>query len=116
MRALAIESGARSQGRDAPRRAGVPLLSQIRTKLILLFLVFGLLPAVGVFAAFMIVEGRLEARAIQNFTNRALGLVDVIERNLFERYGDVQAFTRTRPCASEPTGCRNVPTTRLSRR
>ena len=94
MRALAIESGARSQGRDAPRRAGVPLLSQIRTKLILLFLVFGLLPAVGVFAAFMIVEGRLEARAIQNFTNRALGLVDVIERNLFERYGDVQAFTR----------------------
>ena len=64
----------------------------IRNKLVLLLLAFGLVPAVSTFGMLILEEeliredlnGRIEATAEQ--------LNNVIDRNLFERYGDVQAF------------------------
>jgi len=62
------------------------------TKLIVAFLVFGLLPLL-VMAVFSLQSMiRLGNEAGDSFRATSATVTDVIDRNLFERYGDVQAF------------------------
>ncbi len=68
------------------------ILSGIRAKLVLLLLVFGLLPVMVVGAFFKAQRGELEEIVTDRLEDAARGIADVIDRNLFERYGDVQAF------------------------
>ncbi len=68
------------------------VLSSIRTKLVALLLVFGLLPVAAVGILFQTQRAKLEALPLDRLNESATVLNDVIDRNLFERYGDVQAF------------------------
>lgn len=65
----------------------------LNSKLIGAFLLVGLLPIliVGTFATTR-ASSALETEAGQRVENAALEAGDIIDRNLFERYGDVQAF------------------------
>ena len=64
----------------------------ITAKLTTLFALFGFVPMaiVGLIAynASLTIEGSIGTR----FQSVAEGVADTIDRNLFERYGDVQAF------------------------
>ena len=64
----------------------------ITAKLTTLFVLFGFIPmaVVGLIAynASQTLEGSVGTR----FQSVAEGVADTIDRNLFERYGDVQAF------------------------
>lgn len=64
----------------------------ITQKLVGLFLAFGLVPVtvVGIIAYRATVD--IETRTAGKFQGVAEGLADKVDRNLFERYGDVQAF------------------------
>jgi methyl-accepting chemotaxis protein len=66
--------------------------SSMRTKIMLLLVAFGLLPCVLLFSAFYIEKSAFEKKSGQVLANESAAIIDVIERNLFERYGDVQAF------------------------
>jgi len=65
----------------------------VATKLVMLFAVFGLIPmaAIGLiaFQAATDMQGKVGLR----FQDIATSISEQIDRNLFERYGDVQAFT-----------------------
>ncbi|MGB8274693.1 MAG: methyl-accepting chemotaxis protein [Alphaproteobacteria bacterium] len=65
---------------------------KIRGKLTLLLLLFGLVPALAVFGILMSRLGAFQDVLSARMETAALGANDVIDRNLFERYGDVQAF------------------------
>ncbi|MFZ5432781.1 MAG: hypothetical protein ACOZB3_03305, partial [Calditrichota bacterium] len=61
-------------------------------KLMLFFLGFGLIPmAVFTFIAFKAAKVS-ERKTAAQYENVAFNIADKIDRNLFERYGDVQAF------------------------
>jgi len=64
----------------------------IAAKLVTIFVIFGVVPmaAVGIIA-FGAADGMKE-KAGSRFMGEAKTLADKIDRNLFERYGDVQAF------------------------
>jgi methyl-accepting chemotaxis protein len=66
--------------------------SSMRVKIMVLLLSFGLLPCILLFASFYVNKSAFEDKAGQMLANEATATIDVIERNLFERYGDVQAF------------------------
>ena len=66
--------------------------NNIRSKLIALFLVFGIVPAAGIFLVYLSAEPELKGSFRDMVQNLATDLGDKIDRNLFERYGDVQAF------------------------
>ena len=78
----------------------------IRGKLITLFLLFGALPAIAVFAIYFFSEGRFEKAFNTRIEQTAVLLNDTIDRNLFERYGDVQAFGLNQ-AAVDPANWRN---------
>lgn len=64
----------------------------LRVKLIAGFLLIGLIPAVVIgWVAFRGTNVVISASG-DRMKNEAVALLDIIERNLFERYGDVQAF------------------------
>ncbi|MBI3206324.1 MAG: HAMP domain-containing protein [Myxococcales bacterium] len=65
-------------------------------KLILLFLGFGLLPMVALGAIFAQSTDVIVDRAGDRLEGVASGVVDKIDRSMFERYGDVQAFAANR--------------------
>ena len=65
---------------------------KIKWKLTAGFLVFGLVPALLVLAIYLLTESKFEAAFREPIKTTAVALGDVIDRNLFERYGDVQAF------------------------
>jgi len=65
---------------------------KIRTKLVIVLLLAGLVPAMAVSFITWQVFGQMTQQAEVQFERIAWGVVDTIERNLFERYGDVQAF------------------------
>ncbi len=65
---------------------------QIRTKLTILLLVFGLLPLAGVMPVVFSKLHDMQQGTLDNMQTTANTLGDTIDRNLFERYGDVQAF------------------------
>jgi len=65
---------------------------QIRTKLVVMFLILGIVPAIAIFIVFEVAKTSLKAAFMTSTTSDAVAVNDVIDRNLFERYGDVQAF------------------------
>lgn len=65
---------------------------QIRTKLTLLLLVFGLLPLAGVMPVVFSKLHDMQQGTLDDMQTTASTLGETIDRNLFERYGDVQAF------------------------
>jgi methyl-accepting chemotaxis protein len=79
---------------------------RIRTKITLLLLVFGLTPALGVFGMFMKARGDFEALFAGTMGNQAQSVIETIDRNLYERYGDVQAFGLN-AAVREPANWRN---------
>ncbi len=65
---------------------------KIRTKLILILLFAGLVPALTVAAIAWRATGQMAEGMGTQYQRFAADSLDTIERNLFERYGDVQAF------------------------
>ncbi|MFZ4126134.1 MAG: methyl-accepting chemotaxis protein [Rickettsiales bacterium] len=65
---------------------------KIRTKLGIILVLVGVLPAVAIGVAFNIEKERLYGERKSDLQAIARDTGDVIDRNLFERYGDVQAF------------------------
>jgi len=70
--------------------AGISL--RLRTKLIALLLLFGLLPALAIFVSYEVSETAFRTDVEHQVQDRAAMVNEMIDRNLFERYGDVQAF------------------------
>jgi methyl-accepting chemotaxis protein len=66
--------------------------NRIRTKLTVLVLLFGVIPALAIFAVYSASESEFQQAFRGSVQLEAAKLGDVIDRNLFERYGDVQAF------------------------
>jgi len=64
----------------------------VRGKLTLLLLAFGLLPGIALFGILFTEEGKIKQALTTKVMENAVGINDAIDRNLFERYGDVQAF------------------------
>ncbi|GAB4178750.1 MAG: hypothetical protein OHK0024_16920 [Thalassobaculales bacterium] len=67
-------------------------MSGVRAKLVMVLLGFGILPAALIVIVFQSFRADLESVALQRLAAAAAAVNDVIDRNLFERYGDVQAF------------------------
>ena len=65
---------------------------RIAPKLTILLLIFGLVPAVVLFGILESQSGVFHKFMSDRMGVSAVKLIEVIERNLFERYGDVQAF------------------------
>lgn len=65
---------------------------QIRTKLTLLLLVFELLPLAGVMPVVFSKLHDMQQGTLDDMQTTATTLGETVDRNLFERYGDVQAF------------------------
>ncbi len=68
------------------------VLHGIRTKLVALLLIFGVLPVAVVGILFHVNRDDLERTTLDRLQDTAVSLGDIVDRNLFERYGDVQAF------------------------
>ncbi len=66
----------------------------IRNKLIAALFLFGMIPALAVFFVSTEIDSSFRASVEEEFSIHAETLIDKIDRNLFERYGDVQAFTK----------------------
>ncbi|MBN8543104.1 MAG: methyl-accepting chemotaxis protein [Alphaproteobacteria bacterium] len=67
-------------------------MNSIKTKLAIILVLVGVLPAIAIGIDFHIQKEHLHAERKHDLTNIAKNMGDVIDRNLFERYGDVQAF------------------------
>ena len=74
---------------DAARKF---ILGGVRGKLTVLLLVFSLVPALILFGILYNQEADIKHVLTNDVAATAQSLNDVIDRNLFERYGDVQAF------------------------
>ena len=57
-----------------------------------LLLFFGVIPAAGLYALFLYLQPAFEEQARKPVKDAAMTLANLVDRNLFERYGDVQAF------------------------
>ncbi len=79
----------------------------IRGRLISFFLMFGVIPAAVVLAILLSQESFFRTAMSTRVLDVATQVNDVIDRNLFERYGDVQAFALNR-AASNPKNWRNA--------
>lgn len=64
----------------------------VRSKLVILLSFFGLLPAALMTATFVSQKGSIDEITYAVAGSAAARISDTIDRNLFERYGDVQAF------------------------
>lgn len=64
----------------------------VRIKLVVILLWFSVVPAAIVFGSFMVQQAVFEKDYSEEYKNAASDVLDLIDRNLFERYGDVQAF------------------------
>ncbi|WP_431856885.1 methyl-accepting chemotaxis protein [Azospirillum sp.] len=79
-------------------RTGVlrKLLGGIRVKLTGWLLVFAAMPAIGGFVSVVGSEGQFRAMGLQRAGDAAVQLTETIDRNLLQRYADVQAFALNR--------------------
>ncbi len=66
--------------------------NSLRTRLTVFFLLFGVLPAISLLGVYFSFKTSIEQAYRTPIKDTAVALGDVIDRNLFERYGDVQAF------------------------
>jgi methyl-accepting chemotaxis protein len=64
----------------------------IRTKLTILLLVFGVVPLAGIMPIVLNKLEEMQQSRLETMKTTSSTLGDLIDRNLFERYGDVQAF------------------------
>ncbi|MGF1609830.1 MAG: methyl-accepting chemotaxis protein [Kiloniellales bacterium] len=80
--------------------------NQIRTKLTALVLLFGIVPALAIFTVYSASQSEFQDAVRGTIELEAAKLGDVIDRNLFERYGDVQAFGLN-TAALDPMNWRN---------
>ena len=64
----------------------------IAAKLVAIFVIFGVVPMTAVGLIAFGAANDMKAKVGSRFMGEAKGLADKIDRNLFERYGDVQAF------------------------
>jgi len=64
----------------------------LRPRIVLLLLAFGLMPALLLTGTYLVQRQALKQAAMARLADAAAALTDSIDRNLFERYGDVQAF------------------------
>ena len=80
--------------------------NSIKTRLVLFFLLFGIVPALCMLAVYLAFKGSIETAFRAPVKDTAAAIGDVIDRNLFERYGDVQAFGLN-AAASVPENWRN---------
>lgn len=67
-------------------------LKKIRGKLVAILLAFGLVPSMAILLTYELNESTFRDSFADRIKVSAAALNDVIDRNLFERYGDVQAF------------------------
>src|SRR5262245_27975897 len=67
-------------------------LNSLKTRLIFFFLLFGVVPALSLMGVYFAFKGTIEDAFRAPVKDTAAAIGDVIDRNLFERYGDVQAF------------------------
>ncbi len=65
---------------------------KIRGKLTLLFLLFGMVPVMAITPIVMSKLDEMQKTTLDNQQATAAAINETIDRNLFERYGDVQAF------------------------
>jgi methyl-accepting chemotaxis protein len=79
------------------RHAQAHVRSHLAPKLILAFLAAGVIPMLVVAFISLRVSGELETQASRAQEETAAAVIDTIDRNLFERYGDVQAFAQSDP-------------------
>jgi hypothetical protein len=64
----------------------------LRTKLLIPFLLLGIIPSVMVAFQAIQLSREMEKQALISFEDAADSIINKIDRNLFERYGDAQAF------------------------
>ncbi len=74
------------------RSQRISSLESIQTRMIGTFLLFGIVPAVCLICVFFWFKGPIETAYRAPIKDTAIALGDVVDCNLFERYGDVQAF------------------------
>lgn len=87
---MAIENQTKPNQTGATNKSFLHL--GIRNKLVLLLLAFGLVPALAMFTMFEIEKSALQDDLNAQAEASAAQVNKTIDRNLFERYGDVQAF------------------------
>ncbi len=78
---------------ELPKSVKLPKFKKLGTKLLVSFLVIGILPVIAIgWYSFKNSESQLLDIVAQQVQDAAVTDGDMIDRNLFERYGDVQAF------------------------
>lgn len=65
---------------------------KVRAKLFILLFSMSMISAFAVYGAFLYEKTAIEAVFSNNFGSASGNIQDLVDRNLFERYGDVQAF------------------------
>ena len=65
---------------------------KIKQKLTIILLAFGLIPCLIIFFVLYNESGAISKTYYQKLQSTAAGVAEGIDTNLFERYGDVQAF------------------------
>ncbi|MCM8537202.1 MAG: methyl-accepting chemotaxis protein [Lentisphaeraceae bacterium] len=65
---------------------------KITTKLLISFLAISIIPLIIVISTAQTAFNELETSNLSYYKSTAISIADLIDRNLFERYGDVQAF------------------------
>jgi methyl-accepting chemotaxis protein len=66
--------------------------NSVKTRLVIFFTLFGVVPALVLLAVYFSFRDSIEEAYRTPMKETAVAVSDVIDRNLFERYGDVQAF------------------------
>ncbi len=79
----------------------------VSIQLAVMFTVTGLLAALAIFAVFLSERGTLEGLLGNRYTVMAEAIGDKIDRSMYERYGDVQAFAAN-PTARDQANWRNA--------
>jgi hypothetical protein len=64
----------------------------VRTKLVALFTLFAIIPTTAMYGVFYAEKSDVSGMATSVVTDQTTTINELIDRNLFERYGDVQAF------------------------
>ena len=64
----------------------------VRTKLVVLLTLFSILPLFALLSVFMSKKQEIKQMTEETLKDQAIFVNEVIDRNMFERYGDVQAF------------------------
>lgn len=72
----------------------------VKQKMVLAFIAAGVIPMVIVALIGLNVSGALRDASLADKQSQAFSASDKIDRNLFERYGDVQAYAKSEPAIS----------------